>query len=83
MSRRASPQPTENPNLLSLVLHSKKALQHGQQLCLSARDIQRKTADAAVDILALDAKVKWISQGIQDQLKVRVTSSPYFSFKYI
>ncbi|KAF8896239.1 autophagy-related protein 17 [Infundibulicybe gibba] len=50
-----SPRP-ERPHLVSLVLQSKKALQHGEQ--------------SAVDVLALDAKVKWITDAVTEQLKL-------------
>ena len=73
MSSPRSPQSSEqgSPNLLSLVLHSKKALQHGKDLCIRARDVQHKTVDVSIDVLALDAKIKFVAQGIQVQLKVR------------
>lgn len=67
----SSPGPTrpEQPHLVSLVLQSKKALQHGEQLCLRANTLSNVSAQCAVDVLALDAKVKWISNAVLDQLK--------------
>lgn len=65
----ASTRP-EQPHLVSLVLQSKKALQHGEQLCSRARSLSNKSAQCAVDVLALDAKVKWISDAVLEQLKV-------------
>lgn len=70
----ASPPPgqrTEQPHLVSLVLQSKKALQHGQQLCSKANSLSNASAQCSVDVLALDAKVKWITEAILEQLKVR------------
>lgn len=70
MSRPNSPPSTESPHLVSLVLQSKKALQHGEQLCSRAHDLSFKTSEVAAELLALDAKARWIAQGILDQLKV-------------
>ena len=65
----ASARP-EQPHLVSLVLQSKKALQHGEQLCSRASSLSNKSAQCAIDVLALDAKVKWISDAVLEQLKV-------------
>ena len=35
-----------------------------------ARDVQRKTVDASIDVLALDAKIQFVAKGITEQLKV-------------
>jgi hypothetical protein len=59
------------PHLVSLVLQSKKALQHGEQLCARAHTESNASAQAAVDILTLDAKVKWLVEAVVEQLKVR------------
>lgn len=59
-----------SPHLVSLVLQSKKALQHGEQLCTRAHVASNASAQAAVDVLALDAKVRWISEAVIEQLKV-------------
>ncbi|KAJ8589021.1 hypothetical protein M405DRAFT_874122 [Rhizopogon salebrosus TDB-379] len=69
----ASPPPgqrTEQPHLVSLVLQSKKALQHGQQLCSKANSLSNASAQCCVDVLALDAKVKWITEAVLEQLKL-------------
>jgi len=69
----ASPPPgqqIEQPHLVSLVLQSKKALQHGQQLCSKANILSNASAQCSVDVLALDAKVKWITEAVLEQLKV-------------
>lgn len=62
--------PIDQPHLVSLVLQSKKALQHGEQLCTRAHVASNASAQAAVDVLALDAKVRWISEAVVEQLKV-------------
>lgn len=68
----------DQPHLVSLVLQSKKALQHGEHLCSKANALTNASAQCAVDVLALDAKVKWISQAVIEQLKVRhVTTDAY------
>lgn len=66
-----SSPPSTSPHLVSLVVQSKKALQHGEQLCVGANEITRRTNETAADILSLDTKVRWIAQGIQEQLKAR------------
>ncbi|KAJ7727313.1 autophagy-related protein 17 [Mycena maculata] len=58
------------PHLVSLVLQSKKALQNGEQLCSRANDLSNASAQSAVDVLALDAKVRWITDGVLEQLRL-------------
>lgn len=60
----------DNPHLVTLVVQSKKALQHGEQLCLRASQLSSTSARNAVDVLALDARVKWLSDAVLEQLKV-------------
>lgn len=60
----------EEPHLVSLVLQSKKALQQGEQLCANARTVSMQSAQAAVDVLALDAKVRWMTDAVMEQLKL-------------
>ena len=62
--------PTDQPHLVSLVLQSKKALQHGQQLCSQSQSQYNVSAQEAIEVLALDAKVRWIADAIIEQLKV-------------
>ena len=62
----------EEPHLVSLVLQSKKALQQGEQLCANARTVSMESAQTAVDVLALDAKVRWMTDAVLEQLKVRL-----------
>lgn len=71
MSQPNSPSPSNTPDIVSLVLHSKKALQHGEQLCSTAHDQTQATTSVGTELLALDAKAQWIARGIYDQLKVR------------
>lgn len=61
---------SDEPHLVSLVLQSKKALQHGEHLCLRASQLSSTSARNAVDVLALDARVKWVSDAVLEQLKV-------------
>lgn len=61
--------PTQ-PHLVSLVLQSKKALQIGEHLCTRAHTASNASAQAAVDVLALDAKVRWVVEAVGEQLKV-------------
>jgi len=60
----------EPPHLVSLVLQSKKALQHGEHLCTRAHASSNASAQGAVDVLILDAKVKWMVEAVVEQLKV-------------
>ncbi|KAH6909015.1 autophagy protein Apg17-domain-containing protein [Coprinopsis sp. MPI-PUGE-AT-0042] len=69
MSNPKSPAP-EHPHLVSLVLESEKALQQGQQVCARAQERYNASAQEAVDVLALDAKVRWMSDAILEQLKL-------------
>ncbi|KAJ2922864.1 hypothetical protein H1R20_g14249, partial [Candolleomyces eurysporus] len=61
---------TEQPHLVSLVLQSKKALQHGEQLCSRAQSQYNASAQEAIEVLALDAKVRWVAEAIVEQLKL-------------
>lgn len=70
-SPNAFDRPSSPPHLVSLVLQSKKGLQHGEQLCSRAHDVTQESARDVVDVLALDAKLRWIKEGILDQLKVK------------
>ncbi|KAF8626129.1 hypothetical protein AX15_005077 [Amanita polypyramis BW_CC] len=60
----------QQPHLVSLVIQSKKALQHGEQLCSKAHTVSSTSTQTSIDILALDAKVKWLSDAIVEQLKL-------------
>ncbi|KAL5526388.1 ATG17 [Sanghuangporus sanghuang] len=60
----------KNGNAFWPVLHSKKALQHGEQLCSQAHVLTHATSGHATDLLALDAKARWVAQGILEQLKL-------------
>ncbi|KAF5367435.1 hypothetical protein D9758_003802 [Tetrapyrgos nigripes] len=62
--------PQDQPHLVSLVLQSKKALQHGEQLCSRANNLSNASSQAAVDVLVLDAKVRWITDNVLEQLKL-------------
>ncbi|KAI0714454.1 autophagy protein Apg17-domain-containing protein [Cerioporus squamosus] len=60
----------EQPHIVELVLQAKKALQQGQELCLHASSVSAASAQTAVDVLALDAQVRWMSEAVLDQLKL-------------
>lgn len=80
----ASPPPgqqTEQPHLVSLVLQSKKALQHGQQLCSKANSLSNASAQCSVDVLTLDAKVKWITEAVLEQLKLAANVAKSIEYK--
>ncbi|KAF8656814.1 hypothetical protein AX16_002363 [Volvariella volvacea WC 439] len=62
----------EQPHLVSLVLQSRKALQHGEQLCSRAHSISQQSSQVAIDVLALDAKVRWLTDAVVEQLKLAV-----------
>jgi len=75
ISPSQSPDAAGQPHLVSLVLQSKKALQVGEQWCSRAHAANQASAQAAVDVLALDAKVRWIGKAVVDQLKVCLADS--------
>ena len=68
----SSPTQPVQPHLVTLVLQSKKALQHGEQLCSRAHAISNASARTAVDVVALDAKVRWVTEAVREQLTVRM-----------
>jgi hypothetical protein len=65
----------EQPNLISLVRQSRKALQQGEALCSRANATSTSSAREATDVLALNAKIQWISNAVIEQLKARSTSN--------
>ncbi|KAF9466562.1 autophagy protein Apg17-domain-containing protein [Collybia nuda] len=67
------PTQPDQPHLVSLVLQSKKALQHGEQLCSRAHAVSNASAQSAIDVVAIDAKVRWVTDAVAEQLKL-VTS---------
>ncbi|OSD06340.1 hypothetical protein PYCCODRAFT_1431344 [Trametes coccinea BRFM310] len=62
--------PSEQPHIVSLALQAKKALLQGQQLCSQASALSSESAQISVDVLALDAQVRWMSEAVLDQLKL-------------
>jgi autophagy-related protein 17 len=60
----------EQPHFVSLVVQSKKALQQGESLCTRANEMCRASSQLVVDTLALDAKVKWMTDGVLEQLRL-------------
>lgn len=63
--------PASDPHIVSLVLQSKKALQEGEQICSKANELSATSTQTSIDVLILDAKVKWITDNVLEQLKVR------------
>ncbi|KAH9856475.1 autophagy protein Apg17-domain-containing protein [Lenzites betulinus] len=61
--------PPDQPHILSLTVQAKKALQWGEELCTKAHTLSSNSAQTAVDVLALDAQVRWMSEAVLDQLK--------------
>ncbi|KAH8831354.1 autophagy-related protein 17 [Flagelloscypha sp. PMI_526] len=61
---------SSSQDVLSLVLQSEKALQQGEQLCQQAASLSSSTSQCSIDVLALDAKVRWMADAVLDQLEV-------------
>ncbi|KAF9236755.1 autophagy protein Apg17-domain-containing protein [Melanogaster broomeanus] len=59
-----------NPTSFPSCFSPRKLFQHGEQLCSKANTLTNASAQCAVDVLALDAKVKWISEAVIEQLKL-------------
>ncbi|KAI9000558.1 autophagy protein Apg17-domain-containing protein [Trametes punicea] len=62
--------PPDQPHIVSLVLQAKKALQQGQDLCTHASTLSSESAQTSVDVLAVDALVRWMSDAVLNQLKL-------------
>ncbi|KAJ3874023.1 autophagy-related protein 17 [Lentinula edodes] len=62
--------PASDPHIVSLVLQSKKALQEGEQICSKANELSATSTQTSIDVLILDAKVKWITDNVLEQLKL-------------
>ena len=60
-------------DLISLVLQSRNALQQGEAFCSRASATSTSSAKEATDVLALNAKIQWISNAVIEQLKARPT----------
>lgn len=69
----ALPTGNDQPHLMSLVLQSKKAFLHGEQLCKDATGVSAQCGQIAADVLALSAKVRWMTDAAREQLKVCIT----------
>lgn len=61
---------SEQPHLISLVLQSRNALQQGEAFCSRANATSTSSAKEATDVLALNAKIQWISNAVIEQLKL-------------
>lgn len=60
----------EKAHLSALVAQSKHALQEGEALCSRANTLSNASAQDAFDVLALNTKIRWISDAVLEQLKV-------------
>lgn len=74
MSQQNTPS-FDTPHFIQLLVDSKKALQHGEQLCSKAHELTFETSQVAPELMALDAKARWTSGEILEQLKVRIICS--------
>jgi hypothetical protein len=63
----------EQPHLISLVHQSRNALQQGEAFCSRASATSTSSAKEATDVLALNARIQWISNAVIEQLKARPT----------
>ncbi|KIO18540.1 hypothetical protein M407DRAFT_225283 [Tulasnella calospora MUT 4182] len=52
-----------------VVVQSKKALQQGEAICSGTNTVAKQLTSLIVDILATEAKVKWLSDGMTEQLQ--------------
>lgn len=59
-------------DLISLVVQSKKALQQSESICSAANTVSHRSSNMLIDLLATEAKIKWLSEGVIDQLNVRM-----------
>ncbi|KAF7316900.1 Rab guanyl-nucleotide exchange factor [Mycena chlorophos] len=56
-----------------LVLQSKNALHTGKELCTKAHELSHASSESVLDVLTLDARVRWISDGVLEQLRLAVS----------
>lgn len=73
LPRRKRPrnQTSTMTELVSLVVQSKKALQQAEATCSATNHVSRRTSDLVLNVIAAEAKLKWLSDGVLDQLDVR------------
>jgi autophagy-related protein 17 len=64
----------EAQSLVAYFLQSKKALTHGQALCLRASTLNNEIASIVIEATAYEAKAQWMNEGVLDQLNVRIGS---------
>lgn len=73
----ATSHETASRDLLSLVLRSRKALDHTKTLCSRADALSKDATELALDLVGVDAKVRWATEMISEQLKVRLCSGSH------
>jgi autophagy-related protein 17 len=66
----ATSQEATPKDVLTLVLRSRKALDHTKTLCAHADSLSKDSTELALDLVAVDAKVRWATDLILEQLKV-------------
>ncbi|KIO18544.1 hypothetical protein M407DRAFT_31798 [Tulasnella calospora MUT 4182] len=59
-------------DLVTLVVQSKKALQQAEAVCSGTNTVAKQSTSLIVDILATEAKVKWLSEGVAEQLQAAI-----------
>ncbi|KAH9002912.1 autophagy protein Apg17-domain-containing protein [Lactarius hatsudake] len=64
MSSSPTGHSSEQPHLISLVLQARKALQQGEAFCSRASATSTSSSTEATDVLALNAKIQWISKAL-------------------
>ena len=55
--------------LVSFVVQAKQALADGEALCSQAHALTNASAQTCIDVFVLDAKAKWVSTAVAQQLK--------------
>ncbi|KAG9088565.1 autophagy protein 17 [Ceratobasidium sp. UAMH 11750] len=84
MSATVSPSPPALPpgsSLATLFLTSKKALLHGNNVCNHASTLTRRSDTVTIDVLTLDAKLRWLAQAVLDQLKAASSVAKSIEFE--
>jgi hypothetical protein len=71
MASDASPsQPPVPPSLATLIERSKTALQTGQELGSIGDELSRSSSNLSFDVQIIDARLRWLTNGVLEQLKV-------------
>lgn len=68
--RVMSDQPKTRPTLETLIEQSKDALHKGQELGSIGDEMSRNSTSLSLEVQIIDAKLRWLINGVMDQLKV-------------